>query len=220
LKTGFASARRRKAVPDGIEPASAAIASCHLARRRRLDVQAAREALNVAAMTDAPPFDDADRRWMDHALALARRAAAAGETPVGAVIVDPATDTLVAEAHNAPIALDDPSGHAELLAIRRAGLALGNYRLAPGLTLYVTLEPCTMCAGAISHARLSRLVFGAEDVKGGAVINGVRFFEQPTCHWRPSVAHGLGGQEAASLLRDFFRARRLHFSKSLPPSTA
>jgi tRNA(adenine34) deaminase len=159
-----------------------------------------------------------DTYWMDQALVLAAQAAQAGETPVGAIIVDPATDTLVAQAHNAPIALHDPSGHAELLALRQAGELLGNYRLAPGLTLYVTLEPCTMCAGAISQARIARLVYGASDPKGGAVDSGVRFFAQPTCHWRPAVTGGVRAGEAASLLRDFFKERRLHFSKSLPRS--
>ena len=101
----------------------------------------------------------------------------------------------------------DPTAHAELLAIRAAAAARGDWRLT-GCTLYVTLEPCAMCAGAISHARIGRLVFGAEDPKGGAVVNGPRFFEQPTCHWRPTVEGGVLAEEAGELLRGFFRARR------------
>lgn len=149
-----------------------------------------------------------DRFWMTNALTLAQKAAEAGEAPIGAIIVDPVTNQMIAEAHNQPITDHDPSSHAELLAIRRAGAALGNYRLRAGLTLYVTLEPCTMCAGAISHARIARLVYGAPDVKGGAVDNGVRFFEQPTCHWRPQVIGGVMADESAALLRAFFKARR------------
>jgi tRNA(adenine34) deaminase len=152
--------------------------------------------------------DELDAHWMAQAMVLAAEAAQAGEAPIGAVIVDPATNTLIAQAHNQPITDHDPSSHAELLAIRRAGAALGNYRLKAGLMLYVTLEPCTMCAGAISQARIARLVYGAADVKGGAVDNGVRFFEQPTCHWRPTVVGGVMGDESAAMLRAFFKARR------------
>ena len=114
---------------------------------------------------------------------------------------------VIAEASNAPIALNDPTGHAEILALRAAGQALGNYRLT-GLTLYVTLEPCPMCAGAISHARLGRVVFAASDPKGGGVLHGARVFDHPTCHWRPQVAAGPLAEDSAHLLRDFFRARR------------
>ena len=146
--------------------------------------------------------------FMPRALDLARLAAAAGEVPVGAVIVDPATSTIIAEGHNAPIAGHDPTGHAEIIAIRAAAAKLQNYRL-PGLHLYVTLEPCAMCAGAISFARLSKVTFAADDPKGGAIINGPRFFEQPTCHWRPDVEQDTANADTAStLLRDFFRARR------------
>jgi len=137
----------------------------------------------------------------------ARAAAARGETPVGAVILDPATGAVLARAGNGPIGAHDPTAHAEIAAIRQAAAALGNYRLT-GLTLVVTLEPCAMCAGAISHARLGRVVFGAEDPKGGAVVHGPRFFDQPTCHWRPQVTGGVLGEESAALLRDFFRTRR------------
>ncbi len=149
-----------------------------------------------------------DAFWMERALELAKEAAHLGEAPIGALVVDKRTQTLVAEAHNEPITLHDPSGHAEILAIRRAGIALSNYRLAPELTLYVTLEPCTMCAGAISHARIARLVYGASDAKGGAVEHGVRFFEQKTCHWRPTVTSGVLAEPCAEMLRTFFRARR------------
>jgi tRNA(Arg) A34 adenosine deaminase TadA len=114
---------------------------------------------------------------------------------------------IVATAGNAPIALHDPTAHAEILALRAAAAKRGNYRLT-GLTLYVTLEPCAMCAGAISHARLGRVVYGARDEKGGAVESGPRFFEQPTCHHRPEVTSGVRAEESATLLRDFFRARR------------
>jgi tRNA(adenine34) deaminase len=141
------------------------------------------------------------------ALEAAQAAAAAGETPVGAVIVDPATGEVVAVGANQPIGACDPTAHAEIVALREAARKRGNYRLTD-LTLFVTLEPCAMCAGAISHARIGRVVFGAEDPKGGAVVNGPRFFEQPTCHWRPKVEGGVLAQEAADLLRGFFRARR------------
>jgi tRNA(Arg) A34 adenosine deaminase TadA len=149
-----------------------------------------------------------DIRWMEEALALARAAGAAGETPVGCVIVDEATGEIVARGANAPISRTDPTAHAEIVAIRAAAQVLGNYRLRPGLTLYVTLEPCTMCAGAISHARISRLVYGPPDRKGGAVESGARFFDLPTCHWRPPVTRGVCEEESAELLRAFFKARR------------
>jgi tRNA(Arg) A34 adenosine deaminase TadA len=151
--------------------------------------------------------DDFDLRMMERALELARQAASAGEAPVGAVIADQSTGRIVSEAHNSPIGFNDPTAHAEILALRAASANLRNYRL-PGLTLYVTLEPCAMCAGAISHARISRLVFGAHDEKGGAVLNGVRFFDQPTCHSRPEVDAGLLGTASSDLLRAFFRAKR------------
>ena len=149
----------------------------------------------------------ADAAYMERALGLAQAAAGAGEAPIGALVVDPSSDEIVAEAFNRPIAGHDPSAHAEIVALRAAGAALGNYRLT-GLTLYVTLEPCAMCAGAISHARIARLVYAASDPKGGAVAHGPRFFEQPTCHWRPQVSAGLMAEESAALLRGFFRARR------------
>ena len=144
---------------------------------------------------------------MRMALDLAQAAANAGEVPVGAVVVDETTGEVIATGANAPISGHDPTAHAEIQAIRQAAVALGNYRLT-GLTLYVTLEPCAMCAGAISHARIGRVVWGADDPKGGAVIHGPRLFEQPTLHSRPRVEGGLLGDAAAALLRAFFRARR------------
>ena len=145
---------------------------------------------------------------MQRALDLAREAAAAGEVPVGAVVLDPATGEIVGEGANAPISGHDPTAHAEILALRAAAETRGNYRLT-GLYLYVTLEPCAMCAGAISLSRIGKLVFAADDPKGGAVVHGPRFFEQPTCHWRPEVEQDTAHAGAASeLLRDFFRARR------------
>lgn len=142
------------------------------------------------------------------ALALdeARAAAAAGEAPIGAVLVG-GDGAVLAAAGNAPIATHDPSGHAEIRALRAGAAALSNYRL-PDTTLFVTLEPCAMCAGAIAIARVRRLVIGARDAKGGAVWHGPRYFEQPTCHWRPDVVQGPFADEASALLKEFFRARR------------
>lgn len=140
------------------------------------------------------------------ALAEARAAADAGEAPIGAAVVS-AEGELLALAGNAPIGTQDPTGHAEIRALRMAGEKIGNYRLT-GATLYVTLEPCAMCAGAISHARIARLVYAAADAKGGAVEHGPKFFGQPTCHWRPDVVRGPFAQETAELLREFFKARR------------
>jgi tRNA(Arg) A34 adenosine deaminase TadA len=142
---------------------------------------------------------------MTVALAEARAAAAAGEVPIGAVIVR--DGAIIARAHNRTIAGDDPTAHAEVLAIRAAAKAIGSQRLA-GADIYVTLEPCAMCAAAISFARLRRLYFGAPDSKGGAVENGPRFFTQPTCHHAPEVYGGIAGSESAALLKAFFQARR------------
>ena len=144
---------------------------------------------------------------MRMALDLAQAAADAGEVPVGAVIVNEATGQVVGTGANAPICRHDPTAHAEILAIRSSAEAIGNYRLG-GLTLYVTLEPCAMCAGAISHARITRLVWGADDAKGGAVIHGPRLFEQSTLHSRPVLKGGVLAEESAERLRNFFRARR------------
>jgi tRNA(adenine34) deaminase len=148
-----------------------------------------------------------DEVHMARALALAAAAGELGEAPIGCVIVDD-TGAVIAEGANAPIASHDPTAHAEIVALRKAARALENYRLKPNLTLYVTLEPCAMCAGAISHARIARLVYGASDAKGGGIEHGARVFDQPTCHWKPDVQSGIGAAESAKLLRDFFKARR------------
>src|SRR5258708_2017297 len=125
----------------------------------------------------------------------------------------PATGQVIALAGNGPIAAPGPTAHAEILAIRAAARKLGNYRLT-GYELFVTLEPCAMCAGAISHARIGRLVYAADDPKGGAIVHGPRFFEQPTCHSRPLVASGVLADESSAMLKAFFRERR---GKGGPP---
>lgn len=142
---------------------------------------------------------------MKLALDEARAAAARGEVPVGCVIVR--QGAVVAQAGNRTLADRDPTGHAEMIAIRAAAQALGSERLID-CDLYVTLEPCAMCAAAISFARVRRLYFGAADAKGGAVENGVRFFASPACHHKPEVYGGIGESECAGLLKDFFQARR------------
>ena len=149
-------------------------------------------------------------RWplpppMLRALELAREAGRAGEVPVGAVVVK--DGAVIGEGHNAPRALADPTAHAEILALRRAGQALGSERL-DGCELWVTLEPCAMCAGAIAHARIARLYYAAPDPKGGAVEHGARVFEQAQCLHKPEVYPGIGEGEAAALLRAFFAERR------------
>jgi tRNA(adenine34) deaminase len=143
---------------------------------------------------------------MPVALEEARAAAARGEVPVGAAIVDGA-GKILSRAGNRTLELKDPTAHAEVLVIREAARMLGSERLID-CDLYVTLEPCAMCAGAISFARLRRVYYGAEDKKGGAVDHGPRFFAQPTCHHRPEVYGGLSEAPAQALLRDFFAARR------------
>ena len=142
---------------------------------------------------------------MDLALAQAHAAANADEVPVGCVIVR--AGEVIAAARNRTLVDRDPTAHAELLAIRQAAAALASERLLD-CDLYVTLEPCAMCAAAISFARVRRLYYGAADPKGGAVENGVRFFTQPTCHHRPELYGGMGEREASELLKDFFGARR------------
>jgi tRNA(adenine34) deaminase len=142
---------------------------------------------------------------MELALDEARAAQDRGEVPVGSVVVR--DGSVIAAAGNRTLAARDPTAHAEMLAIRTAALALGSERLT-GCDLYVTLEPCAMCAGAISFARIRRLYYGAADPKGGAVAHGPRFFEQPTCHHRPEVYGGIGESASTALLRGFFEARR------------
>ena len=138
-------------------------------------------------------------------MAQARAGAAQGEVPIGAVVVK--DGMVIAAAHNAPRGLKDPTAHAEVLAIRAAAQSLGNDRL-DGCELWVTLEPCAMCAGAIAHARIARLYYAAPDPKGGAVEHGARVFEQDQCLHRPEVYSGMGEDEAGELLRSFFRERR------------
>lgn len=143
--------------------------------------------------------------FMGEAMAEARAAAERGEVPVGAVVV--VDGIIVARAGNRTRELADPTAHAEILAIRQACSDAGSERIGSA-DLYVTLEPCAMCAAAISFARIRRLYFGADDPKGGAVVNGPRFFAAPTCHHAPDVYPGIAEREAAAILRDFFRERR------------
>jgi tRNA(adenine34) deaminase len=143
--------------------------------------------------------------FMDLALKAAETARKSGEVPIGCVIV--LDNKVIATAGNRTLNDRDPTAHAEILAIRQATAAVGSERLVD-CDLYVTLEPCTMCAGAISFARIRRLYYGAVDPKGGAVDSGVRFFASPTCHHFPEVYSAVGETEAAALLRDFFKARR------------
>ncbi len=149
---------------------------------------------------------EGDDGWMKRALGLARRAAEEGEAPVGAVIVGE-DGRLLAEAHNAPVGMGDPTAHAEIVALRAAAKALGNYRLA-GTTIYVTLEPCVMCAGALVHARVKRLVFGARDLRFGGVRSKFRVADSELLNHRVEVEEGLMAAEATALLEEFFRARR------------
>ena len=146
-----------------------------------------------------------DDDWMAQALELARDAARRGEVPVGALLVR--DDAVLGRGGNAPIAHNDPTSHAEIVALREAGRALGNYRL-PGCTLYVTLEPCAMCAGAILHARLARLVYGASDPKTGACGSVVDLFAEPRLNHHTRVTGGVAADACASLLSEFFAARR------------
>lgn len=145
------------------------------------------------------------RALMQQALALARAAAEAGEVPVGALVVK--DGVIIGRGANRPIGTQDPTAHAEIIALREAAVALGADRLS-GCDLWVTLEPCAMCAGAIAHARIARLYYGASDPKGGAVEHGPRLFEQPTVHHRPEVYAGICGDEAGAELRAFFAKRR------------
>ena len=146
-----------------------------------------------------------DSDWMQAALTLAGRAAAAGEVPVGAVLVQ--DEHLLAEGWNRPIASHDPTAHAEVMALRAAGQSLGNYRLA-GTTLYITLEPCLMCVGAIVHAQVSRLVYGAFDPKSGAVMTCLRGFEAPGLNHRVVSTGGVLADDCGEILKEFFRKRR------------
>ena len=140
------------------------------------------------------------------AMEEANAASSRDEVPIGAVIVDE-NGCVVSKAGNNTRTLNDPSAHAEILAIREACEKAGEQRI-PNHTLYVTLEPCAMCAAAISFARIGRVVFGASDPKGGGVIHGGKFYEQPTCHHRPEAVHGLMAEECGQILRDFFKGKR------------
>lgn len=152
-------------------------------------------------------LDDIDRRHLALALELARAAAEAGEVPVGAVLVDADSRAVLAADHNRTETLADPTAHAEVMAIRAVAAARGRPRL-PDCDLYVTLEPCALCAAAISFARIRRLIYAAPDAKMGGVAHGGRFFAQPTCHHRPEVIGPVDPEESVALLRGFFRARR------------
>jgi tRNA(Arg) A34 adenosine deaminase TadA len=144
---------------------------------------------------------------MQLALAQAGLAAERGEVPVGAVVIDSATGDVIAAAHNLTESANDPTAHAEILAIRAAAAKLASPRLI-ACDLYVTLEPCAMCAQAIAHARIRRLYFGAYDIKGGGVEHGARIFAQPTCHHRPEVIGGVEESASAALLKAFFAGKR------------
>jgi tRNA(adenine34) deaminase len=170
----------------------------------------------MIAATDGQAADGAaaDLRFMHEALAIARAAAQRGEVPVGAVIVR--DGTVIGRGGNSPIAHNDPTAHAEIAALRDAGRALGNYRL-PGCTIYVTLEPCAMCAGAIQHARLARLVFAAADPKTGACGSVVDLFAEARLNHHASVTGGIAAAESAELLGAFFAARRRGATGAVAP---
>jgi len=146
-----------------------------------------------------------DLDWMSRALELARRAESEGEVPVGAVLV--LNDECIGEGWNRPIGASDPTAHAEIQALRAAALAKGNYRL-PGATLYVTLEPCVMCAGAMVHARVAKLVFGARDPRAGAAGSVFSLLDSDRLNHRVQIVEGVGADESSSLLQSFFQARR------------
>ena len=148
------------------------------------------------------------QEYMQYCLTLAQQAYAADEVPIGAIVVNPETGEIISEAYNLSEHGSDATAHAEVLAIRRACEKLGINRLRD-MDLYVTLEPCTMCAAAISMARIKTLYFGAHDTKGGAVTNGVRFYEAATCHHKPNVIGGIMEEECGEILKKFFRQKRL-----------
>jgi tRNA(adenine34) deaminase len=152
-------------------------------------------------------MSDDEHIYMHAAMEEAKRAALAGEVPIGAVLVNSATGEIVARASNRTITNSDPTAHAEILVIREQCARVGAQRI-PGHDLYVTLEPCAMCAAAIAFARIGKLVFAAQDPKGGGVLHGGKFYEQPTCHHKIMVEHGPMAEESAQLLKEFFQARR------------
>lgn len=146
-------------------------------------------------------------KYMQHALKQAYHAASIDEVPVGAVIVDPQSGKIIAKAYNKTAHCGNPTGHAEILAIQKACKKLNSNRLR-NMDMYVTLEPCTMCAAAISFSRIANLFIGSLDPKGGAVINGVHFYEAATCHHKPHVEHGICDEESSKLLKMFFKNKR------------
>lgn len=145
--------------------------------------------------------------YMKIAMEEAHAAAARDEVPIGAVLVDSTNGGIIARNGNRTIELSDPTAHAEILVIREACKKIGKQRI-PDYDMYVTLEPCTQCAAAISFSRIRKLTFGAEDVKGGAVTNGVRFFEQPTCHHKIEIEHGIMAEDSSALLKQYFKGKR------------
>ena len=145
--------------------------------------------------------------YMQRAYELAQQAAAVDEVPIGCVIVNPTNGEIIAESYNLSQHIEDVTAHAEIKAIQTACLKLQTNRLR-NMDMYVTLEPCTMCAAAISFARIKNLYFGAADAKGGAVVSGVRFYEQPTCHHKPAVHAGIMEKECSQILKDFFKKKR------------
>ena len=147
-------------------------------------------------------------QYMQKALELAKQAASQDEVPIGCIIVNPQTQEILAETFNLTQHIEDATAHAEIRAIQQACKKMGTNRLRE-MDLYVTLEPCTMCAAAISFARINNLYFGAPDTKGGAVINGVKFYEQLTCNHRPNVHYGILEKECSKILKDFFQSKRL-----------
>ena len=145
--------------------------------------------------------------YMHQALLLANQAFSQDEIPVGCIIVNPNNDEILASTHNLSQHSEDATAHAEILAIKQACKKLGQNRLR-GMDMYVTLEPCTMCAAAISFARIQNLYFGAYDEKGGAVVNGIKFYDSPTCHHRPNISGGHIEEECSNLLKEFFKNKR------------
>jgi tRNA(adenine34) deaminase len=204
---------RSAPAPDAFAPQLAGLAGVDLgllaaeARESEREAREARQAAWRARREDvlAGGTDPADVRWMAEALALARQAGARGEVPVGAVIVQ--DGRVIGCGGNAPVSGSDPTAHAEIGALREAGRALGNYRL-PGASLYVTLEPCAMCAGAIMHARIARLVFGARDPKTGACGSVVDLFAERRINHHTAVLGGVRAEECGALLSAFFAERR------------
>ena len=148
---------------------------------------------------------------MQQAIELARTAESAGEVPVGALVV--LDGEIIGRGHTAPISTNDPTAHAEILCIREI-CNKQNAQRAPGYDLYITLEPCAMCAAAISFARLNRVIFGADDPKGGGVLHGGKFYDQPTCHHKPTIVHGILAEECGQILKDFFKEKRKNAKKA------